>query len=302
MSDLGALLPGKLLICIPFYYVENRLKYLSESLEDAPFLAQQVQLVLITNTAESSDIRKINSALPSNFTSIEIITPKYLGHPYFLTWSHFDIFRENLAADSPADYFMYREDDLKITSKNIEYWLEHSNNLDGTPFSPAFLRYEFNDESNEKMLTDVTKRMYLRRLPSISVNESYFYYSSEHNYQGWYLLNQEDTKIHLNGSSSNPDFGLWQIREKATQALSLIDVPNGFHSRNLIAVNSNYGNVDSRCLVQHLPSNYALDPGSPFAKLPFRELLISRFTLRNEVMFLSRKLRSYLGIMRRIFR
>lgn len=295
-------LPGKLLICVPFFFVETRLEYLKESLEDAPLFGEQVHLVVVTNAIKYLDRKLIESAVPDGFASVKIITPTYLGHSYFLTWSHFDVFRENLEGTFPADYFMYREDDLKITRENIQYWLEHSINLQGTPFTPAFLRFEFNPKSHDKVLTDITKRAYLRRLPNIRVADSNLYISLEHNYQGWYLLTRENTEIHLNGISSNPDFGLWKIREKATQGLNLIGVPSGFYSRNLIAVDLIRGDLDSRCLVRHLPNNYAADPASPFGKIQVQKLLIRRFRFKNEIAFLIKKFRSQLGSLLRKYR
>jgi hypothetical protein len=53
--------------------------------------------------------------------NIKIVTPKYLGHPYLLTWSHLDVFRKMYKIDDNISHFMYLEDDVEIKLNNIEY-------------------------------------------------------------------------------------------------------------------------------------------------------------------------------------
>jgi hypothetical protein len=53
--------------------------------------------------------------------AVEIHTPTYLGHPYLLAWSHLYTFRESFNTDESITHFMYLEDDILITEKNIEY-------------------------------------------------------------------------------------------------------------------------------------------------------------------------------------
>jgi hypothetical protein len=49
-----------------------------------------------------------------------------------------------------------------------------------------------------------------------------------------YLLDRELAKEHFYGASSNPDSGVWGIREKAAQGLTFTKVPKGFYSRNFL--------------------------------------------------------------------
>lgn len=79
---------------------------------------------------------------------------------------------------------------------------------------------------------------------------------------------------HLEGISSNPDFGKWGIREKSAQGLTFANVRNGFWSRNCLKFNPIKMTIEKNALVRHLTNNYTPDPSSPFGKINIDNLII----------------------------
>lgn len=102
---------NKLLIAVTFHYNPNRLIYLERISKHFSSLAKEVQVVVVTNV----DSMPLHESIQNIFKErIKIVTPKYLGHPYLLTWSHLDVFREMYKTDEDISHFMYLEDDIEI--------------------------------------------------------------------------------------------------------------------------------------------------------------------------------------------
>lgn len=260
-------LSGTLNICATFHFDVKRLDFLRESLANSRELATIVNLTVVTNVKDKKSIRLLEENLPQGMNDVEIVCPNLIGHPFFLTWIHFDVFRKIIESDSPGDYFLYKEDDTTFTSENIRYWIEGTQDLDNTPFYPSFVRYEQLNKQSEIYLTDVTQRVRLFLTPKIKVSKSRHYVNFSENYQGLYLLDRSKMEIHLNSKSSHPDNGEWGIREKATRGLSLHSVPKGFHSRNLVRIDVQSKRIHPGALIRHIPNNYLLDPNTPHAKI-----------------------------------
>jgi hypothetical protein len=89
-----------------------------------------------------------------------------------------------------------------------------------------------------------------------------------------YLLDRALMQEHLASPSSNPDFGRWNIREKAAQGLTFWGVPKGFHSRIMLGLEAGRKALDRRCLVHHMPNNGANDPQSRFGKIPLDAIFL----------------------------
>jgi hypothetical protein len=260
-------LNGTLHICVTFHFNLERLDFLRESTSNVKELADAVNLTIVTNVSDSESLHLIKEVLPQDLNSTDIVSPGMLGHPFFLTWIHFDVFREIVSAGKSGDYFLYKEDDITFTSENVQYWNEGKKDLDGTPFYPSFVRFEQVSSLTDKFLTDITKRSWLWRLPKVKITQQRCYVNFVENYQGLYLLDRESMELHLNSKSSHPDNGDWGIREKATRGLSLHAVPKRFFSRNLVGVNPKSKRIDPRALIKHLPNNYLEQANSPHAKI-----------------------------------
>ena len=121
---------------------------------------------------------------------------------------------------------MYLEDDIQIAPHNINYFLRGYHELSELGFYPSFIRYEVNCINKRWYATDITKLLQFKKLSKIELTFDYVSLNSPQPYQGMYLMNQEMMSEFFNSPASSPDFGSWHIREKATQALTFVDVPN----------------------------------------------------------------------------
>ena len=235
-------------------------------------LSRNTRVFVITNTESLDNHKKIVAAVEAD---IKIYVPKLIGHPYLLTWAHFDVFRKLFQTEQNLTHFMYLEDDILITPENIEYWLEGRANLRNIGLIPSFLRYELAAQETLMRSTDVTSHVKLNEIPRVNFhNKNYCYINLPQPYQGMYLFDRELAEEHLFGPSSNPDFGIWGIREKAAQGLTFANVPSGCTSRNFVGFKLDRNQIDSRALIHHTPNNYANNPQTKFGKIPINELIV----------------------------
>jgi len=265
----------KLAIAITFHYVSDRIKYLEKMATQFHLLANEVLVHVFTNENDADKTLNIMRAVTQGRElAVDIHSPTHLGHPYLLTWSHFYTFRELFNADESISHFMYLEDDIFITEKNIGYWLKSREVLRTSMVIPSFLRYEEKEGSIELYATDVKTRSSFDNLPKIKESEIYYYLNLPQPYQGMYLLDRELMYEHLTGPSSIPERTPWGIREKAAAGLTFVNVPKGCNSRNFIGYDLNSNCIDPNSLIHHLPNNYVDNLDTLAGKIKVNELII----------------------------
>lgn len=138
---------------------------------------------------------------------------------------------------------------------------------------PSFLRFELKTGNNEPFSSDVVKKTHFSQLPKVKVSDNYYYINLPKPYQGMYLMDRALLEEHLSGPSSNPDFGIWNIREKAAQGLTFTKVPDGYISRNLVGYDNHIKQIDPHALIHHTPNNYANNPDTGFGDLAISEIV-----------------------------
>jgi hypothetical protein len=253
----NVLLPRKLAICVTCHFREDRIPYLNGISDFFSELAEAVEVTIVTNTMVDNEIGQIEKAINNKGFQYSFFTPVGLGHPYLLTWSHFDVFRKKFE-DHSITHFMYLEDDILINKKNILYWMKARQELKSYNFIPSFLRYEKRKHDSVLTSVDCHKKMNFDQLPKL-IYEDVTFINLEFPYQGMYLLDRELMAEHLRGITSSPDSGVWHIRERAAQGVTFANVPTGFFSRNLIPYDVANRRIDHRCLIYHTPNNWVND-------------------------------------------
>lgn len=242
----------KAAVAVTFYYREDRLSYLSEAVASIPEFASDFRIWVITNQSGEFFSARIQGAI--DLPNVTIVTPTLLGHPFLLTWSHRPIFEDLVSNDSTFSHFLYMEDDIKITQQNVRYWHEANEALQVHGFIPGFIRYEELSDGT-KVATDIRNVHRYFEMARLS-NDRYAYLNFKNPYQGFYLMTRKQMEGFLASKSSNPEFGPWPIREKATQGLVWEQVPRGCISNAFVGFRRGEG-IDPRALVHHLPNNYA---------------------------------------------
>ena len=265
----------KLLIGITVHFVKERIEFLRRIAINFNALSLNTKVFVVTNTNSANEQKLIKAAIQS---PVEIYVPKYIGHPYLLTWGHLDIFREYFQTDPDISHFMYLEDDIEIKPNNIKYWLRGREDLREAGLIPSFLRYEFALKETVMRSVDFISSYELKRLPVIKkkIDDDYCYLNTPRLYQGMYLLDRELAKEHLFGKSSHPDFGRLSrgIRESACQGLSFTNVPPGCFSRNFFGFMKDKNLIDPDALIHHTSNVYANDPKSKFGKIKIKDMII----------------------------
>lgn len=267
----------KLVIAVPVYFVENRLCYLSRISSYFDSLADSVEVFIFTNTDDALCQKKIRDAIGLCNFKYSLHVPKLLGHPYFLTWAHLELFRQCFSEDKTITHFMYLEDDILVKKENVEYWLKGREELRHYGLIPSFLRYELKANRGEPYCSDLLRHVNPYVLARAEVSNNYVYFNLPKPYQGMYLLDRELMQEHLTGRSSNPDFGVWNIREKAAQGITFLNVPEGCLSRNFVGFDTKNRQIDSGSLIHHTPNNYADDSTRKYGKILVRDLFRPKF-------------------------
>ncbi|WP_216905036.1 hypothetical protein [Synechococcus sp. CCY 9618] len=261
----------KLVICITFYYVLERPCFLTDLINGIAGVANQITLIIITNLDDSSLLEHLVGPLPENFT-ISYLHPSGIGHPFLLTWTHREILEE-VANKRDGSYFLYCEDDILVTLENVLYWLESRDALNSCGFYPSFLRVEYDLRRGAWVSTDCPQGVSMKHQPILFLDNGDIYVNASNPYQGMYLLDPDLIQEMVSSPAMSPDFGFWNIREKAAQGLTFVNIPHGFHSRNLLRVEPIEMSIDRRSWLHHLSNNYALNDNTAFGSQPMDTFL-----------------------------
>ncbi len=189
--------------------------------------------------------------------------------------------------DTSINYFMYLEDDILITKKNINYWLVARQKLQKYNLIPGFLRVEHNTNNNVLIATDYAKKENLKTLPKIFFdNSKNAFINTYFPYQGMYFYDRNLMTEHLNSISSNPDFGhgildvnyindnliKLDLMAKANIGLIYKDPIKGFINRKVLPVDLNKKIFFDVCFIEHMDNSYA-NKKSSFANIEVKNVL-----------------------------
>ena len=269
-------LPGKLAICVTFHYVEDRLRYLDMISDHFATLGEDVSVMIVTNSDEADTLARTlartRQVLEGKGFDFDFLVPTGLGHPFLLTWSHLVDFREKIK-DPSFTHFLYLEDDILVTRRNMEYWMQAREELRRRNFIPSFLRVERKDGCRDWYSTDCKQSFDVLEMPRYrtETNPDRIYVSVPTPYQGMYLMDRELMLEHLSSRSCVPEGGGWGIREKAARGLTFERVRKGYYSRNLLPFSLAAGKVDDACFIHHTPNNYANQTGRADRRGTLRE-------------------------------
>jgi hypothetical protein len=284
---------ARLLIAIPFHFVQDRLGYLSKVVQSlAAFPLPRRDLVLFTNTtdiAEQESIRDVfRKAGLVEGRDARLAVEADLPHPYDLTWAHKRLISGAfLAPDSPYSHFVYLEDDLQLTFENFVYFLVARDMLRRFDLAPAFLRTEWSAQRECCVNTDNTAPILLAERSFISAGD-YGFVGVDNPYWGGFILDQELAREYVNSRSfdlKRSRRAPWGVRERAAMGLTFENPPAPFVYRVVVPV-SIASRIAPQCAwLAHLPNNYADNPSAPcgYGKIAMTDLFAGHFNARKEV-------------------
>lgn len=165
-----------------------------------------------------------------------------------------------------ASHFLYTEDDQLFGHKNVIYWLKYRKSLQKHGLIPSFFRVEIHPTKGW-VATDISSPQCISCLPHLKLEDGSLFACMPNPYQGLYFLDRPLMEEFVNSPAMSPDFGRWDIREKAAQGLTFVNIPKGYTSRNVVPVDFNMKTISQEAWIHHLPNNYANNPNSIAGKI-----------------------------------
>jgi hypothetical protein len=136
---------------------------------------------------------------------------------------------------------------------------------------PSFFRVEINDYKSW-VSTDCVSPILFSEQPKLLLEEGTLFMNMPNPYQGLYFLDVPLMEEFINSPAMSPDFGIWKIREKAAQGLTFLNIPEGYHSRNVVPIDLHQKSVSQQAWIHHLPNNYANNKNTPYGKILMEEI------------------------------
>lgn len=260
----------KLSVVVPFHYNDSRLSYLCECLESITSISCEIYITVVTNK-NSELTRSLIQKYIKKEAQIEVVTPTYMGHPYFLTWAHVPIFFEH-RQHSSFTHFLYIEDDIRFSNANFHYWIKNRELLKPHGLIPGFLRFEV-DADGIRYASDVTKSVNFYLSPKVICDGGQTFISLPQFYQAMFLLDIEGMDEYLQVLNKPRDLGRGGIRENAAKGIALTNVPPSFHSRLAIEYFTNSFSFSEGALIHHMPNNFLFAKTSKFGKTKLSEVV-----------------------------
>jgi len=236
----------KLLVCIAFHYVAERLKYLDAVLSIRKTYNCEVDIIVDTNT---------NFKLDLMFSGVKFICHDNLKHPFHLTSIHRQHFKNNI---DNYDYFMYVEDDILVPYNNFRNYIENFTIL-WPIYVPSFIRIE--EADGVQYVSDVVKQ---QTLQIIEVNGNQFaHLNFPNDYHGFWIMPRKELK-----ESMTADFTKLSDNREGNAMFA----GWGLGKTTLVELKNNL--ISPACYSYHLPNNYALSKESPQAKFKPNEIFL----------------------------
>ena len=229
---------SRLLVCIAFHYVESRIDYVKQLLNNYATYKVDVDIIVDSNLY------------------IDLNAQVYvhdLEDPYHLTWTHRKHFIDNI---DNYDYFMYVEDDMLVTYEAFNEYISNFNALWELGCVPSFIRVEH--YNGKKFVTDVISK---QSVNLISVNGKSFTTLSQPYHAFWIMPNKQLKE------SITQDFTKLDISRENAASYPMW----GLCKTPMVRVENNQ--ISELSYSYHLANNYASDPNNCYGKIEVKDIL-----------------------------
>ena len=272
----------KFVAAITFHYNESKIDDLIKVCKSLSEISNDNEIHIFTNKHSEFLVKKCKENLSVNI-NFEIIDQPI--NDRLLPWYHVNLMRK-IVNRTEITHFIYLEDDILLSKKNVYYWINSRKILKKFNLIPGFTRTETNPINKKIYAIDFVKKNELKDLPNLYLNKTYDFINHHYPYQGMYLYDRELMKEYLFGPASNPDcgHGAYKINyldtrminldlmAKANIGLTYIDVPEGFYNRIVTLYNKDQQRIDKVCCVEHLSQKYSNEDSS-FGNIKLEEAL-----------------------------
>lgn len=244
---------------ISFYYLEERIIYINRIIEETNKYEHTTDIFIHTNNEnlnENSLNTYTNGCIRVIYHDLSHI------HPFYLTWKCRELLQQQ---QNDYDAFMYIEDDILVPYNAVKYWLEYNERLIQMNYNLGFVRIEV--ENNVEYITD----FFGKQLDTIINLDGTIYCVNNHNpYCAFWIYNKNEFNRFVNSQyyDINNIVG-YGVREMS--AIGLHGPDTQWYTNTLIPMVNN--KLIDDCKIYHLPNNYVMDKGTPFATIKFDEAI-----------------------------
>ena len=279
----GRLRSVSLLVAITFHFQAQRLRYLFEmvrALSDLPI--DSIHVCICTNADERERLAMIRRVCEPFLLeagencppgkSFELLCFPRLAHPWHLPWCHKPLLTERfLDKRSTFTHFLYIEDDILFTLRNLDYFLAFADSLAPLGLIPAFQRLEFNEKAAELRMVDQVDVIDLEHRTLVTCGTLRFT-NPDYPYQAMFLMDRRMASEYVatrsfdrvQSQAVRPD---WGLGERAAMGLCFEGARPGFSCRYVIPLPAGNLRAAAGSWIYHLPNNYTQNPRKPFGKL-----------------------------------
>lgn len=244
---------------ISFFYIEERIKYVNQIIDETNQYTHPTDVFIHTNKQDLTlEVfhEYTNGKLQIVYHDLSNI------HPYYLTWKCRDLLRQQR---NDYDIFMYIEDDILVPNKAIEYWLQYHELMVKEKYNLGFVRIEVKD--GIEYITDLYRDQFdmIMDFHNIKccVNRKAVYCAF------WIYDKAEFGRFVDSKYFDCSQIPGYEIREKS--AIGLHGGENYWYRGTLIPMKGS--KLVEDCRVYHLPNNYVNDEKSHYATIPFEEAM-----------------------------
>lgn len=246
----------KIVIHIPFYIKKNLNKKkikLNIVCKEYLKLNHKIEIFVHTNIKIKSNNKKITFV----YHNLKHI------HPYKLTW----ICRNLMFSQrTKYDIFIYGEDDILFSNKNLKYWLNYKKKCLNNNYNLGFLRVETKDKDKNLYLTDqISKLKYY-----VKLNNEKFIKLNNPNSSFW-IFDKDEFNNFVKSKYWNFKWNWISFSgKKFTREMAAIgwggENMNGIfmdrYQATIVPINGNALNPGS--FIKHISNNYAKNPAGLF--------------------------------------
>ena len=254
---------------------KNRLQYFAELVMN---LSQIDVKALKVNVFTNRTIKNLDFALEPLSSRIgdtgiavievppdELVNEFEKYEPHLLTWAHKSYLQSDVMLGGENSFYLYLEDDAIFTQGNLEYFISHREKLRSHGLIPSYMRSEWSKIHDLWVNSDAMDTLSNRTKATLDSGADTYYADLENPYCALTLFDYELALEYLNSESS--DLNLARGKHKiindtaATAALGLIceNIPEGFHSRTVVAFNVESNQPIPNAIVRHQGDRYAND-------------------------------------------
>lgn len=253
----------KISVHIPFYFDESKnkkIKNLNKICNTYLKLSSKTKIFIHTNKKRISDNKRVKF-IYHNLTN---------KHPFELTW-----FPRRLMKNQAYKYdiFIYSEDDILFSKKNLEYWLKNKDICIKNNYNLGFLRVEKN-----KDLYAIDQIKKLKFYKTIDKNK---FIVIENPYCAFWIYDKKEFNKFVKTKYYNFKWKFLKIGNvNLTREMSAIgwhgyDFKKGFNMGHYIAsiIPIKRSLLDKNSFIYHTSSNYSKNPAGLFGTFKVNDLL-----------------------------